>query len=147
MSVTEKKTATLRAQEHGHPPVICLQGAGQTSQNSQGCGFSEGGVAYTVNTVDRHAVCYPINLMVATRGGRDDMRTTFGIGEDGDPQFTLQANHEHAVCYAIDQQGGKGGANWMKDKMCSLCSDSHGTPHAVCYQAENITESDRGGAG
>ena len=37
------------------------------------------------------------------------MRTTFGIGEDGDPQFTISAAHSHAVCYGIDQQGGKGG--------------------------------------
>jgi hypothetical protein len=43
MDVSYEKTATLRAQDHGHPPVICLQGGGETSQNSQGCGFSEGG--------------------------------------------------------------------------------------------------------
>lgn len=48
-----------------------------------------------------HAVCYPINLMVATRGGRDDMRTCFGIGEANDPQFTLSATHEHGVCYVV----------------------------------------------
>ena len=73
-------------------------------------------MSYTLNTIDRHAVCYPINLMVATRGGRDDMRTCFGIGEDGDPQFTLQANHEHAVCYESpiifkEREGCDGGAN------------------------------------
>lgn len=45
-------------------------------------------------------VVYPINLMVATRGGKDDMRTCFGIGEENDPQFTLSAAHEHGVCYA-----------------------------------------------
>ena len=45
-------------------------------------------------------VVYPVNLMVATRGGRDDMRTCFGIGEPNDPQFTIQAAHEHGVCYA-----------------------------------------------
>lgn len=44
-------------------------------------------------------VVYPVNLMVATRGGKDDMRTCFGIGEPGDPQFTLSAAHEHGVCY------------------------------------------------
>ena len=60
MDISYEKTATLRAQDHGHPPVICLQGGGETSQNSQGCGFSEGGVSYTVNTIDRHAVCYAV---------------------------------------------------------------------------------------
>ena len=54
-------------------------------------GQSQGGQA--------HGVVYPINTMVATRGGKDDMRTCFGIGEANDPQFTLSAAHEHAVCY------------------------------------------------
>lgn len=58
MDISNDVTATLRAQDHGHPPVICIQGAGATSQSSQGSGISEGGVAYTVNTVDIHAVCY-----------------------------------------------------------------------------------------
>lgn len=44
-------------------------------------------------------VVYPINTMVATRCGKDDMRTCFGIGEPGDPQFTISAAHEHGVCY------------------------------------------------
>ena len=39
-------------------PVICFQGGGEPSQNSQGCGFSGGGVAYTLSTIDRHGVCY-----------------------------------------------------------------------------------------
>ena len=47
-------------------------------------------------------VVYPINTMVATRCGKDDMRTCFGIGEPGDPQFTLSAAHEHGVCYSIE---------------------------------------------
>lgn len=34
---------------------------------------------------------------------------------------------------AIDQQGGKGGANYAVDVMPTMCSDSHGTPHAVAY--------------
>ena len=37
------------------------------------------------------------------------------------------------VCYALDQQGGKGGANYLKDICPTILSDSHGTPHAVCY--------------
>lgn len=35
--------------------------------------------------------------------------------------------------YALDQQGGKGGANYAVDVMPTICSDSHGTPHAVVY--------------
>jgi len=50
----------------------------------------------------RDRICYPINTMVANRGGRDDMRTCFGIGEANDPQFTLSAAHCHAVCYETE---------------------------------------------
>ena len=38
-----------------------------------------------------------------------------------------------SVCYGIDQQGGKGGANYTEDVAPTLASDSHGTPHGVCY--------------
>lgn len=93
--------------------------------------------AFTISTNVDQSVCYPINTMVATRHNVDDGRTTFGVGEDGDPQFTLQAAHEHAVAYGIDQQGGKGNASYQIDKSPTLCSDSHGTPHAVCYPIEN----------
>lgn len=42
-------------------------------------------------------VCYPINTMVAMRHGKNVKDSCFGIGEDGDPQFTLSSAHEHAV--------------------------------------------------
>lgn len=67
--------------------------------NNGGCGRLDG-------------VCYPINTMVATRGGKDDMRTTFGIGDANDPQFTISAAHEHGVCYAIDSQSSN---SWKSD--------------------------------
>ena len=38
------------------PPTICIQGAGETSLNSNGAGYSEDGTCYTLNTLDRHAV-------------------------------------------------------------------------------------------
>ena len=40
---------------------------------------------------------------------------------------------ETVPTYALDQQGGKGGANYAENVMPTLCSDSHGTPHAVAY--------------
>lgn len=53
----------------------------------------------------------PINTMVATRGGADDGRTTFGVGEPGEPQFTLQEAHSHAVAYGIDRAAFNQGEN------------------------------------
>ena len=47
----------------------------------------------------------------------------------------------HGICYAIDQQGGKGNCSYAKNVMMTLCSDSHGTPHALCYAIEgNIVD-------
>lgn len=43
----------------------------------------------------------PINTQIATRYISMGERTEIGIGEDGDPAYTLQANHEHGVCYCI----------------------------------------------
>lgn len=42
-----------------------------------------------------------INTQIATRYISMGERTGLGIGEDGDPAYTLQANHEHGVCYCI----------------------------------------------
>ena len=43
------------------------------------------------------------------------------------------------VVYALDQQGGKGAANYAENVMPTLCSDSHGTPHGVSYAIEGNT--------
>ena len=48
-----------------------------------------------------------------------------------------------ADVYALDQQGGKGGANYMVNTMCTILSDSHGTPHAIAYK--NVINSSGGG--
>ena len=55
-----------------------------------------------------HGVCIPINTMIATRDKAMGRGTGLGIGKDGEPQFTISAAHEHAVCYPIlDDQGGQ----------------------------------------
>lgn len=46
---------------------------------------------------DPYAVCIPINTMVATRGEKLGRGTGFGVGDDGDSQFTISAAHSHAV--------------------------------------------------
>lgn len=61
------------------------------------------------------------------------MNNGMGVGNIGDPQFTLSAAHSHAVVYSLDQQGGKSGANYSENVMMPILSDSHGTPHGVVY--------------
>ena len=43
--------------------------------------------------------CLPINTMIATRGDKLGRGTGFGMGDDGEAQFTLSAAHSHAVAY------------------------------------------------
>ena len=132
---------TLTAQQICHT-VYALQGNGIDRADTAGCNGKgwRTDEMYTLNTIERPAVCYgvdcrnatldeekthtlqakanggislnctpsvvyPINTMVATRHNKDDGRTCLGIGEPGDPQFTLSAAHEHAVVY---RNGGYG---------------------------------------
>lgn len=54
------------------------------------------------NSKERKMIAIPINTMAATRPeGSDKNRQTFGIGNNGDPQFTLQEAHSHAVATNI----------------------------------------------
>lgn len=53
----------------------------------------------TLSTLQNQSVCIPINTMLAVRGG-GTKTNGFGVGDDGDAQFTLSAAHEHAVCYS-----------------------------------------------
>lgn len=43
----------------------------------------------------------PINTQISTRYKSLGERTGLGVGESGDPAYTLQAAHEHGVCYCI----------------------------------------------
>lgn len=58
---------------------------------------------------------YPINTQVVTRNNKDDGRTCFGIGENGDPSYTLQAAHSHGVIYSIDRVAFNQGENALYD--------------------------------
>lgn len=79
---------------------------------------------FTLNTAERHAVAYCM--------GHDERSAQFG--EDiADPLTASDYKQPPVVAYGIDQQGGKGGANYTVDVVPTLCSDSHGTPHAVAY--------------
>ena len=55
------------------------------------------------------------------------------LEEQANPICASDYKDPDIVAYALDQQGGKGGANYAENVMPTLCSDSHGTPHAVAY--------------
>ena len=75
----------------------------------------------TLSTVKNQSVCYPISTMLATRGDAPG-KNGFGVGDNGEAQFTLSAAHEHAVCYGI-----------CSDKSNSMLS---GNPHSGIYEAD-----------
>ena len=94
MDVSEEKTGTLRAEAHGHAPIvhtIAIEGNGSRPSH-KGNGYKE-----------------------------------------TDKMYTLNATEVHGVAIGIDQQGGKGQANYAIEKSPTLAAESHGTPHAVCY--------------
>ena len=54
---------------------------------------------------------------------------------------------EDKPCFALDQQGGKGQANYAENICPTILSDSHGTPHAVAYpKAYGVTTKGNGDA-
>jgi DNA (cytosine-5)-methyltransferase 1 len=73
----------------------------------------------------------PINTQIATRGNKLGERTGFGIGEQGDPAYTIQEAHSHAVAYGIGAHNSEG----MK-------SDN---PHSGVYEANTSRTLDLNG--
>ena len=67
-----------------------------------------------------------------TQNQREEVRE---LGEVAGGLAAEGGSHQQTYVrsYGIDQQGGKGGANYAKDVCPPILSDSHGTPHAVAY--------------
>lgn len=115
-------------------PIIAIQDGRGLEKKQNGCGFSEDGISYTLDSVggqavafkpgiskregsegrfvdelcptlrkemgdNQPAVCYPLNTQIITRGGALGRNTGFGMAQDGEPAYTLQAGHSHGVCF------------------------------------------------
>ena len=93
--------------------------------------WKESRVSNTINTFDQGDVRATDVVVMATQ------RPNAEIMVDKCPTITASAGlggtWKPVVVYGIDQQGGKGTANYTENIMPTLCSDSHGTPHAVAY--------------
>ena len=85
----------------------------------------------------------PINTMIATRHKQLGRGTGFGVGEAGDPQFTISAGHEHAVAYTLkicdenilDDQGGQQITVRTDGKAPTLRAETHGNVPCVMESA------------
>jgi len=96
-SASSEITPTL---DKSKTPAVAIRTA---NTSSNGHGFSEE-IAYTLDQAQGQAVahCFPINTKMALRGAEtsNSSREGVGIGSAGDPAFTLQAAHHHAVAFA-----------------------------------------------
>lgn len=77
------------------------------------------------------------HMVVIALEGNGARPSHMGNGySDCGTMYTLNTIEQHSVCYGIDQQGGKSKCGYAENVMPTLCSDSHGTPHAVCYSVD-----------
>lgn len=87
----------------------------------------------------------PINTMIATRHKQLGRGTGFGVGEAGDPQFTISAGHEHAVAYTLKIrsgcEGGGKGALIQENKSATLATNND----QYLFQPVNMVLDDQGG--
>lgn len=95
-------------------------------------------------TADWYApAVYPINEQVATRCNRLGRGTGLGVGDDGDPGYTLLANHPHMVCMT-DTQANSSVSN---DGACGTlsCHSRKDPPVALVSYAVRMREGRDGG--
>lgn len=94
LDVSHDVTACLRAQDHGHPPVVCLNFQGSKSNNV----VTEDGKCYSLNAMhghDVHVVCFEPGIVK-----REGNRSRFLK----DRCVTLRADmgdNQPAVCYEV----------------------------------------------
>lgn len=72
----------------------------------------------------------PINTQIATRYKALGERTGLGIGQENDPAYTLQAGHEHGVCYCI--------AGNIIDRSETAGANGVGTTENVSYTLNTV---------
>jgi len=110
-------------------------------------GFGETGIGYWQNGIQclraegenrpsrpSNVVVYPLNTQIITRSEKLGRGTGFGAGDNGDPAYTLQEAHGHAVCYAVQTaQANKNGLGARAGEAYTLnCANDQ----AVCYSAD-----------
>lgn len=68
--------------------------------NKNGKGWCED-VSPTLNTQDRHAVCYVVECIALEGNGARPSHLGKGFSDDG-TMYTLNTIEQHSVCYAVD---------------------------------------------
>lgn len=93
----------------GSPSLTCNHEAPILVRMREGCeGGGKGPLvsedqSLTLATANDQVLAYPINTQLGLRGAEtsNSTREGIGIGNEGDPSFTLQAAHSHAVAHGM----------------------------------------------
>jgi DNA (cytosine-5)-methyltransferase 1 len=93
--------------------VYALQDVSSRDKAQNGKGWNDEGTSYTIDTAATQGValeCYPISTLMALRGPTtsNSSREGIGIGNEGDPGFTLQSAHGHAVAHVAFAENSRG---------------------------------------
>ena len=142
MDVSEDVTATLRAQDHGHPPVICFEpGIAKREGNSSRfvkdvcctlraeMGDNQPAVVYEAAMGKVFAIEGNVVDRVSAKNGK-------GWCEDVAP--TLNTQDRHAVCYSVDCRN-----LYMNEEISGTLQAKNEGGHSlnfinpVCYAIEN----------
>lgn len=96
-SLCARTGRAMSAQDAQQSHMVPIAFGAQNSA-SQGDGVSTEVVA-TLDKSKTPAICVPLNTQLGLRGAdtSNSSREGIGIGNDGEPSFTLQAAHSHAV--------------------------------------------------
>lgn len=128
MGVSEDVAGTLRAQEHGHQPAICIQGNCIDRADTAGCngkGWRDDDVSYTLNTIDRPAVYaienHPANsrVRVSEDGVVQTLTTRMGTG-GGNVPMCIGNGQGHQM----DPTTTAGTLNCMHDQQAVICNQT-----------------------
>ena len=157
MGVSEEVTGALRAQEHGHQPVV--YGISAYDSNSMKSSNPHSGIyeADTSRTLDLNGgspACNQGGMAVVQCGKAVESHAQDARYNVGDVNQPLSANMEHdpangglvlqnndVIC--IDQGAGKSGANVSVEQTPTL-STTHGGEPVICIEGNGSRESHRG---
>ena len=133
MDIQEDVTATLRAQDHGHPPVVCFEPGIAKREGAESrfvvdrCGTLRADMGD-----NQPAVCYAIEGNVVDRVSRKNGK---GWCEDVSP--TLNTQDRHAVVFALEGNGARPshmGKGFSDDGTMYTMNTIE--QHSVCYSVD-----------
>ena len=133
LGYAEEQSPTLTGNTPAVVYGICSKDSNSMKSSNPHSGIYEAEKSRTLDTSGANPNCNQGgNVVVYALEGNGSRPSHRGDGwAETEKMYTLNTIERHAVAYGIDQQGGKGSANYTVDIAPTLLSDSHGTPHAV----------------